>query len=64
MTLEEFMSEREDWMRIITFENEHGGFGIALVIDGYYSKEGGEEMADYWRRELPAMMVREEADGR
>ncbi len=51
--LAEFVEERERWLRVVTVKGSHGDYGVALVIDGYYSDpEDAEWMADEFAKEL------------
>ena len=35
---------------LVTFKGPHGGHGIAVVVDGYYSTpEGAAGMVEFWR---------------
>jgi hypothetical protein len=33
----DWLKSREDWLRVIATPNIHGGFDIAVVVDGTYS---------------------------
>lgn len=34
---------------LVTFEGPHGGYGVAVVVDGYYSAEDAADMVEFWR---------------
>jgi len=36
-----WLKSREDWLRVIAIPGAHGGFDIALVIDGTYAVDSG-----------------------
>ncbi|WP_068922164.1 hypothetical protein [Planobispora rosea] len=47
----EFLTRREDWLKVIVTENRFGNYDIAIVIDGGYGAEDAARNAvDYERR--------------
>jgi len=55
-----WLKSRENWLRVVAIPN-HGGFEIALVIDGTYSLESGPKRVA--RHHIERIMAALEADG-
>lgn len=52
----------EDWLRVVAIPSKHGGFDIAVVVDGSYSLDGYDpvQVEKSWLERIKAAM---ETDG-
>ncbi|MFI7114006.1 hypothetical protein ACIBK9_47350 [Nonomuraea sp. NPDC050227] len=50
---------REDWLKVIAIESPHGGFDIAVVIDGSYDRQYYDpaDLKETWAKRLKAALA-------
>lgn len=41
-----------DPLPVVITKGDHEGWGVAVVVDGYYSREDAAEMAEFWSKLL------------
>lgn len=61
-TIAGLLKLHEDWLRIVAIPGKHGGFDIAVVIDGTYNLDSADpvQVEKGWRDRIAAAM---ETDG-
>jgi hypothetical protein len=67
MNASEFLKDRRAWVttrdrqraEVQVHQGPHGGYGIYLLIDGYYGKGDAESMAEHFRQEVEGVLREE-----